>query len=67
MNCCGFNIEPLCSDVCGDDRRPQNLVEICRNIDICSGFRAMAATEKYPGLILLNPNLQTLKQSPMLQ
>ena len=25
MNCCGFNIEPFCSDVCGDHRRPQTM------------------------------------------
>ena len=27
---CGFNIEPFCSDVCGDYRGPQTLAEICR-------------------------------------
>ena len=50
MNYCGFNIEPFCSDVCGDHRRPQTLAEICRNMGICCGFRAVAAREKYPGL-----------------
>ena len=54
MNYCGFNIEPFCSDVCGDHRRPQTLAEICRNMGICCGFRAVAAREKYPGFILLN-------------
>ena len=38
------------SDVCGDHRRPQTLAEICRNMDICCGFRAVAARKKYPGL-----------------
>ena len=52
MNYCGFNIEPSCSDVCGD----QTLAEIRRNMDICCGFRAVAAREKYPGLILLKGN-----------
>ena len=52
----GFNIEPFCSDVCGDHRRPQTLAEICRNIDICCGFRAVAAKEKYPELILSSAN-----------
>ena len=49
----GFDIDPFCSDVCGDHRGPQTLAEICRNIDICCGIRAVAAREKYPGLILL--------------
>ena len=53
MNYCGFNIEPFCSDVCGDHRRPQTLAEICRNMGICCGFRAMAVLGKYPGFILL--------------
>ena len=48
----GFNIAPFCSDVCGDHRRPQTLAEICRNMDSCCGFRAVAAREKYPGLTL---------------
>ena len=49
MNYCGFNIEPFCSDVCGDHRRPHTLAEICRNMGICCGFRAVAAKEKYSG------------------
>ena len=53
MNCRGFNIEPLCSDVCGYHRRPQTLAEICRYMDSCCGFRTVAAREKYPGLTLL--------------
>ena len=53
MNYNGFNIEPFCSDACGDRRRPQTLSEICRNMDSCYGFRAVAAREKYPGLTLL--------------
>ena len=53
MNHCGFNIEPFCSDMCGDHRRPQTLAEICRNMDSRCGFRAVAAREKYPGLTLL--------------
>ena len=52
MNYCGFNIEPFCSDVCGDHRRPQTLAEMCRNMDICCGFRAVASRKKYSGLIL---------------
>ena len=35
MNNCGFNKEPFCSDVCGDDQRHQTLAEICRNMGIC--------------------------------
>ena len=50
---CGFNIEPLCSDVCRDPRRPQALAKICRNTGICCDFRAGAARKKYPGFILL--------------
>ena len=34
-------------------RRPQTLAEICRNMGICCGFRAVAARDKYPGFILL--------------
>ena len=49
-----FNIEPFCSDVCGDHRHPQTVAEICRNMSICRGFRAVAAREKYPGFILLS-------------
>ena len=33
MNYCGFNIQPFCSDVCGDHRRPQTLAEMCRNME----------------------------------
>ena len=47
-----FNIEPFCSDVCGDHRRPQTLAEICRNMGICCGFRAVATRENL-GFILL--------------
>ena len=57
MNYCSFNIEPFCSDVCGDHRRPQTLAEICRNMGICCGFRAVAAREKYPGFMLLKKGL----------
>ena len=46
-------LEPFCSDVCGDHRRPQTLAEICINVGICCGFRAVAARGKYPGFILL--------------
>ena len=46
-----FNIQPLCSDVCGDHRRPQTLAEMCRNMGICYGFRSMAARVKYPGFM----------------
>ena len=53
MNYCGFNIESFCSDVCGDRRRLQTLAEICRNMSICCGFRAVAAREKYPVFVLL--------------
>ena len=54
MNYCGFNIEPFCSDVCGDHRRPQTLAQIWRNMAICCGFRAVDAWEKYSGFILLD-------------
>ena len=53
MHYCGFNVEPFCSDVCGDHRRPQTLAEICKNMGICCGYRAVAAREKYPGFMLL--------------
>ena len=53
MNYCGFNIDPFCSDVGGDHRRPQTLAEIYRNMGICCGFMAVAAREKYPGFMLL--------------
>ena len=52
-NYCGFNTKSYCSDVCGYHRRPQTLVEICRNMGICCGFRAVAAEGKYPGFTLL--------------
>ena len=42
MNYCGFNIQPFCSDVCGDHRRPQTLAEMCRNMSIWFGFRSVA-------------------------
>ena len=54
MNYCGFNIEPLCSDVWGDHQHPQTLGKICRNMGICCGFRAVAARGNIrAGLILL--------------
>ena len=53
MKYCGFNIEPFCSDVCGDHRRLHALAEICRNMGICCGFRAVATRKKYPGFTLL--------------
>ena len=65
MNHCGFNIELFCSDVCGDHRRPQTLAEICRNMDICCGFRAVATREKYPGLILLYVEAVKLPQESL--
>ena len=43
--------KPFCSDVCGDHRRPQTLAEMCRNMDICYGFRSVAAKVKYPGFM----------------
>ena len=58
MNCWGFNIEPFCSDVCGDHRRPQTLAEICRNMGISCGFMAVAAREKYPGFMLFDKTLR---------
>ena len=66
MNYCGFNIEPFCSDVCGNHRRPQTLAEICRNMDICCGFRAVAAREKSPGLILLWSLISGTKMFPFI-
>ena len=41
------NIQPFCSDVCGDHRRPQTLAEMCRNMDICYGFGSMTARVKF--------------------
>ena len=55
-NYCGFNIQPSCSDMCGDHRRPQTLAEMCRNMGICYGFRSVAARVKYPGFIYLLRN-----------
>ena len=52
MNYCAFNIQPLCSDVSGDHRRPQTLAEMCRNMGICYGFRSVTARVEYPGLII---------------
>ena len=43
-----------CSDVCGYHRRPQTLTEICRNMVICDGFRAVAARGKYSGFVLFD-------------
>ena len=54
MNYCGFDIQPFCSDVCGDHRRLQTLAEICRNMGICYGFRSVAARVKYPGFMWLH-------------
>ena len=65
MNYHGFNIEPFCSDVCGDHRRPQTPAEICRNMDSCCGFRAVAAREKYPGLTLLTAQTLTKAITPL--
>ena len=58
---CGVNIEPFCSDVCGDRRRSQTLAEICRNMDICCGFRAVVVRESYPGSIFLKVTLVSPK------
>ena len=55
---CGFNTGLYCSDVCGYQRSPQTLTEICRNMSICGGFRAIAARENYPGFILFSNNLK---------
>ena len=63
MNYCGFDIEPFCSDVCGDHPRPQTLAEICRNMGICCGFRAVDARDKYPGFILLPLRLQFILEA----
>ena len=51
INYRGFNIQPFCSDVCGDHGRPQTLAEMCRNMGICYGFRSMATRVKYPGFM----------------
>ena len=51
-NYCGFNTKSYCSDVCGYNRRPETLAEICKNTGICCGFRAVAAMGKYPGFML---------------
>ena len=52
-NHCCFNTTSYCSDVCGYPQCPQTLAEICRNMCICCGFRAVAAREIYPGFIFL--------------
>ena len=39
MTYCGFNIEPFCSEVCGDHQRPLTPSEICRNMGICCSGR----------------------------
>ena len=57
MNHGGFNIEPFSSDVYGYRRRPQTQAEICRNMGICCGLRAVTAREKYPGFIYWEHNL----------
>ena len=57
MNYCGFNIELFCSYVCGDHRRPQILAEICRNMGICCGFRAVATREWYREFMLFTPDI----------
>ena len=45
---------PTVLDVCGYHRCPQTLAEICRNMGICCGFRAVADREKYSMFILLS-------------
>ena len=50
---CGFNSEPYCSDVCGYQRSPQTLAEICRSMGYCGDFWVVAARGKYQGVILL--------------
>ena len=54
MNYCGFNIVHFGSDVYGDHQRPQTPAELCRNMDICFGFRAVATRVRYPGFILFS-------------
>ena len=49
---CGFNPTALiCVDITD---APQTLADICRNMGICSRFRAVADGEKYPCFILIN-------------
>ena len=43
-NYCRFNIEPYCPDVCGYQRCPQTWVEICKNMGICYGLKAVATS-----------------------
>ena len=52
-NHCGFNTISYCSDVCGYHRQPQPLAELCRDMSICCGFRAVAARGNIRGSILL--------------
>ena len=49
MNYCSFDIEPHYSDIYVYHWCPQTLAEICRNMGICCGFRAVAARGKYLG------------------
>ena len=44
-----FSHRTFLSDVCGDHRRSQTLAEICRNMNICCSFRAVAARENIWG------------------
>ena len=50
---CVLNTGPYCSDVWGYQQSPRTRAEICRNMSICSGFRAVASTGNYPGFNLL--------------
>ena len=59
-NYCCINTTSHCSDVCGYNRCPQTLAEICRNMGICCGLRAVAAREKYPRFILFSKNHFTI-------
>ena len=57
MNHCGFSMQPFCSDVSGDHRRPQALEEMCRNMGISYGFRSVAARVKLSGVHVISSYL----------
>ena len=47
-----LNTKSYCFDVCGYHWCPQTQTEMCRNMGIWCGFRAVATRQKYPGFIL---------------
>ena len=59
---CSFNTKPYYSDMCVYHRSRQTRAEICRHMGICCGFRVVAVREKYPGFILLFPEMRVILQ-----